>query len=123
MLANGRTFNTPVEQYEECLRIVDDLSIRELVALHTLEQFESATERVKGENQLQHGSKFWKSFLAELEAKIGVPPGDAAAFLTGITRTGCYLEITGAFLSYSGGMGHTTSRYKEIKKLCVSEKL
>ncbi len=119
MLMNGRNGQTSGEDYEECLSIVDELSPREFEALRILEEFESKASIVTGENQLQHATKFWFDFLAKLKQSIEVTDDDVTSFLQRIARTGCYVEITGGYLDYGGGIGHTTMTYQKIKRLCV----
>ena len=119
MFATGRNSSISTEIYEELLRVVDDLSVREFEALRTLEEFEFANPALEGENSLQRATKFWPEFLYKLESRTGVQAHDSPSFLQSITRTGCYQEITDGFTDYSGGMGHTTSRYQDLKKLCA----
>ena len=119
MLAGGRREVTSVDVYEESLRFIDDLSVREFDALRILEEFEFTNPVAVGENDLQRASKFWPDFLAALENATGIEPQNSPAFLQGIARSGCYLEITGSYWDYTGGKGYTTPRYQQIKKICV----
>lgn len=106
-----------VDQYEELLAIVDDLSFRELVALSILAECETATPQEAIENELQRANKLWPAFEKKVADRLGISATDLSPLLTRLQRSGCYAEITGGYYDYTGGRGRLTSLYYAIAKL------
>jgi hypothetical protein len=121
ILANGCSETISTDHFEECLQIVEDLSLRELVALRTLEEFEIANPIQSGQSNLQRASLFWPQYLEKIEEIIYIRSDETPSFIKRIERTGCYLEISGAYWDYTGGKGYTTEKYQQIKCICKSK--
>ncbi len=105
-----------LDEYEDYLKILDDLSYRELVILTKLESYEDQYLRENDENDLQFCSKYWDKFIKELIYELKVQEDEIDATLTRLNRTGCYETFIGSYWGYSGGKGRITPTFKRLKK-------
>lgn len=110
-----------VDEYEEYLSILDSLSEREWNILNIIHLAEQSVEKDEKENPLQHARKYWIKMIQTLEANNLSSRDELPAFLARLNRTGCYVTITGSFLSYAGDVGYTTETYMKLRQL-VQEK-
>lgn len=110
------TFST-VDEYEEYLSILDELSYRELAVLFKLEAYEEQFPHKEDENDLQRANKFWDKFTQELINELLIPKDEIDAVLTRLNRTGCYETFVGGYFDYTGGKGKTTSTFKRLKQM------
>ena len=104
-----------VDEYEDFLKILDELSYRELLALKVLDEY-SATPRTEEQNDLQWTRQFWDDFEQRLADELSLPKDQVPGFLNRIARTGCYEIFTGMYWGYAGGQGKLTSTYHRLKK-------
>jgi hypothetical protein len=105
--------------YEDFVKILNDLSYREICALAIFESYYTQP-RNKDENDLQFISKFWNDFEGEMECELGVPKASVENYMIKISRTGCYKEITGGYFDYTGGKGILTPLYFELKNYILT---
>ena len=119
LLQNGLHTNiiNKADEYDDYLKILNELTIREICILHVLEKFEFESPKNKNENELQRAQTFWSYFEKEIFRTMNIEPLELRGFLKRIERTGCYTEITGAFFDYSGGRGYLTQTYIKLKEL------
>ncbi|MDO6445341.1 hypothetical protein Q4493_06070 [Colwellia sp. 1_MG-2023] len=110
-----------VDEYEELLQIVKDLSTREMNILFILEVFENNNPKLQNENMLQRCSKFWTDFENEVQHKLGLNPSLLESALSRLQRTGLYSVITGAFMDYEGGQGYLTDSYYQLRRLIINK--
>lgn len=106
-----------IDEYEELLSIINELSYRELGILSLLARFERATPRQQGENELQRAGRFWPTLAVEAEKLFGVSGAMLQAILVRLQRSGCYEEFTGAYLNYGGGRGRLTPLYFRLEQI------
>ena len=104
-----------IDEYEDLLKVLDELSYRELLALRILDEYSSIT-RLKGQNDLQWTNQFWDKFEEDITNELKIPKDQIASFMDKIARTGCYEMFTGAYWDYTGGKGKLTSMYWRLKK-------
>ena len=104
---------TDIDEYEEFLGILDDLSYRELQALDILDEF-SDRPRERNMNDLEWTNSFWGEFESRLCDRLSIPRAEIVPFMNRLARTGCYEMITGTFLDYSGGRGLLTPIYGRL---------
>ena len=104
-----------IDEYEDLLKVLDELSYRELLALRILDEYSSIT-RLKGQNDLQWTNQFWDKFEEDITNELKIPKDQIASFMDKIARTGCYEMFTGTYLDYTGGKGKLTSMYWRLKK-------
>lgn len=124
LLSNAaRMEQTGSETYEEFLRILEDLSLRELHILSILKRLEDVhsnlpkvmKERELAENDLQRANRFWDDFEKAVESEVGIHPDQLRAILNRLNRTGLYETIVGTYDGYyTGGRGRLTSLFKEF---------
>lgn len=116
LLANGSDPEAcDVEEYEDLLKILDELSFRELKALSILDRF-SDHPRNREDNDLQWVNTFWDAFEEAAADEIGLPVEQMRDFMNRIARTGCYEIFTGGFMDYTGGKGKLTLTYAHLKR-------
>lgn len=110
-----------MDEYEEYLSILNELSYREFYILSKLHRYEKLYPKYGNENDLQRCTKFWEEFIDDIKRDLKIEKEEAQAMLTRISRTGCYEPITGAYLSYAGGNGKLTPIFYRIIEL-IGEK-
>ena len=76
-----------IEEFEELLKIVDELSFNEWRALAILDQHTS-TPRSDEENDLQWTWKFWNDFRQAAGSELGIPTDEFVPFMTRLGRSG-----------------------------------
>jgi len=103
-----------IDEYEDFLKILDDLSHRELSALKILDEY-SSTPRKEEQNDFQWTHQFWAEFEQRLEKELNIPANQVSDFMNRIVRTGCYETFTG-YWDYEGGKGKLTPTYQRFKK-------
>lgn len=104
------------DEFEEYLKILDELSYREFMILLALERHESENPQLNNENELQRATRFWNNFVSDVE-KIGISVNEIDSILNRLNRSGCYETFVGGYLSYTGGKGKTTPTFKRLKRL------
>ena len=107
-----------IDKYEDFLKILDELSYRELVGLKILDEY-TLTPRTEDQNDLQWTWQFWDEFVQQLANELSISNEQVADFMNKITRTGCYEMFMGGFLDYTGGLGKLTPTYHSLKKYIV----
>ena len=103
-----------VDEFEEFLSVLEDLSYREIRALAILDTFTSRP-RTADQNDLQWTNTFWEEFEKRLVAELGIPADEVVDFMNRISRTGCYEMFTGGYFDYTGGKGKLTATYRRLK--------
>jgi hypothetical protein len=109
-----------VDEYEEFLAILDDLTFRELQTLTIMDAF-SDRPRTPDLNDLQWTNTFWDEFEDRIVRELGVPNDEVRDFLSRISRTACYEVFTGGYFDYTGGKGKLTPTYRRLKRFISSE--
>lgn len=108
-----------IDEYEEFLGILDDLSNRELAVLILLDQYETNHPKLDNENDLQRASRYWNDFSSELSSDLGIPPEEIDSVLTRLNRSGCYETFTGGYFDYTGGKGKITPLFRRLKSVAL----
>jgi len=109
-----------IDEYEDFVKILDELSYRELMALKILDEF-SVTPRPEDQNDLEWTNQFWDKFEKHLTAELSIPGDQVVDFMNRIARTGCYEMFMGGYFDYTGGRGKLTSTYQRLKKFIEEE--
>lgn len=104
-----------IDEYEDFVKILDELSYRELIALNILDEY-SVTPRSDDQNDLNWTDQFWNKFEERLMNELGIPGDQVVDFMNRIARTGCYEMFMGGYYDYTGGRGKLTSTYQRLKK-------
>ena len=122
LLANGALPSAcDADEYEDILRILDELSFRELRALSILDSF-SKRSRDRKQNDLQWTETFWAQFERMVGSELALAKNQVRDFMNRIARTGCYEMFTGGFMDYTGGKGKLTPTYHNLKKFVSAPK-
>jgi hypothetical protein len=108
-----------IDEYEEFLAILDDLSNRELAVLILLDSYESIYQKNEEENDFQRANRFWQEFCHQLVTEFGIPDNEINAILTRLNRSGCYETFTGTYWDNTGGKGKITPTFHRIKTLAL----
>jgi len=102
-----------IDEHEEFLRVLEDLSPRELMILICLKRYEESTARKEQENTPKWISRFWESFKADLKENLDIPLEEVEGYLARLSRTGFYHRETG-FLDETEELGCTTPNFKRF---------
>lgn len=106
-----------IDEYEEYLSILEDLSHRELIVLLKLYGYEEINPKQDNQNDLQWSSIFWDQFVGDLIVNIGINKEEIGAILTRLNRSGCYETIIGTYLGYTGDQGKLTPLFYKLQRL------
>lgn len=107
---------TESDQYEDFLKILDELSYREIQALNLLDHYSSAPrDEVIGDDLLWINT-YWEAFENDLCEQLKIPQDEVVHFMNRIARTGCYEIIVGSYIGYAGGRGKLTPNYRRLKE-------
>ncbi|GAB5490625.1 MAG: hypothetical protein Phog2KO_08400 [Phototrophicaceae bacterium] len=115
------------DRFEEFVRILEDMTYRELELLVLLNQYETnnSLESIKEtdsngnilkeetENDAQRAQKFWDTFMNDGCKIFKCEPELLISVLTGLSRTGLYETFAGRFIDYDG-QGKITILFKEF---------
>ena len=104
-----------IDEYEDYLQILDDLSYREMQALSLLDEF-SDRPREPENSDLAWTESFWNEFEEKMATQLAIPHAELASFMNRIARTGCYEMYTGSYWDYTGGKGKLTPMYVRLTK-------
>ena len=113
---NGKQFSG-IDEFEEYMGILDELSAREFSVLCLLDQYEMKHPIQKDENALQRAIRFWPDFIENLSKNYLIAENETDALLTRLNRIGCYETFVGNYLSYTGGKGKITPTFQRLKSI------
>jgi hypothetical protein len=102
-----------VDEYEEYLKILEELSLKEINILDILEAHEAKHPIREGENEGQRVNRFWASFTEILVNELKIPKEEIDARLMRLNRTGCY-ELLRTYVV--GSKGKLTPTYFRLKQ-------
>ncbi len=106
-----------VDEYEECLSILDELSFRELGLLVVLSRYEKENFRQDDTDQIQRPNRFWDQLSSEIRSRFSISDGELNGILARLNRTGLYRTIVGMYPGYTGGRGELTPLYAKLEKM------
>ena len=107
-----------IDEYEDFLNILDEISYRELLALAIMDEY-STRPRTEKQNDLEWVGTFWDEFESRLSKELNIPSNQVADFMNRIARTGCYEMFTGTYWDYTGGKGKLTPTYQRLKRFII----
>ncbi len=108
-------------EHEDFLKILDELSYREIGLLATLEEYESKHPIKEEENDLQRAGRFWDNFSQQVCSKYSIKQDELDAWMTRLNRTGMYETFVGMYLDFTGGKGKLTPTYHHLSSLIRSQ--
>ena len=109
-----------IDEFEEFISILDDLTYEEWCALTILDSF-SSRSRKAGDNDLRWSRTFWDEFRRTVERQLKIPSDEFTPFMNRLGRTGLYDQLVGAYLNYAGGVGKLTPRFHRLKSFINSQ--
>ena len=112
-----------IDEYEEYLSILDDLSFRELELLIVLSRYEKEYFLQDDKNPLQRANRFWDQFSSEVCSKFSISDGELDGMLARLNRTGLYKTIIGTYAGYNGGRGELTPMYAKLEEMTRLEEM
>lgn len=104
-------------EYEDYLKILDDLSIRELQLLAILFSFEQESAGTEHMNDLARADSFWERFETQAIQELSIPRDELTGLITRLGRTGMYEPIIGTYFDYEGGRGKLTGAYRRLDSI------
>jgi hypothetical protein len=104
-------------EHEDYLKILDDLSLRELKLLFLLSHFEQSNSENTEEKELISTESYWDDFETTACDRLVIPKMELWGLLTRLTRTGMFEPIIGTHLGYAGGRGKLTGAYRRLESL------
>jgi len=107
-------------EHEDYLKILDELSYREICLLAVLEDYEERYPIQETENALQRANRFWSDFSQQVCREYLLEPDELDAWMTRLNRTGTYETFIGMYLDYTGGKGKLTPTYYRLASLIRS---
>ncbi len=121
LLKNSLTENdiSNIDEYEDFLKILDELSYRELLALNILDEY-GTTPRTDEQNDLQWSNQFWTQFKMRLALDLNISENQVPDFMNRVARTGCYESFSGIWTDSEIGQGRLTPTYHRLKKFIGS---
>jgi hypothetical protein len=109
-------------EFEDYLKILDELTVRELRILFLLGRFEERNPRTIEEDDFEWTERHWSDFENAAVAQIGIPREELSGLLMRMARTGTYVPI---YVAGFGGpitsTGMLTGAYKRLAGLLGNE--
>jgi hypothetical protein len=110
-------------EFEENLKILDELSAHEFKLLLLFREHENQLKEKVRTQPGDHSKLQWDALAAEAESHLGIPSEHLGSTLTRLARTGLYQPLFG--VSFAGndtlGSGATTPRLNEFLKWVLDE--
>lgn len=104
-------------EHEDFLKILDELSMRELGVLAILADFESKNTKQESENDVQWTARYWEAFQQQACNSLAIPTEEFSGLMARLIRTGTFEPFVGAYLDYTGGRGKLTGTYIRLASL------
>lgn len=106
--------NSDDDDYEQMLRILDDMTLREYQVLLILRALENRHPPLSdSENPAQHTTRFWNAFVHRVSQK-GIAEEKQLGFFARLGRTGFYESYAGRFWDTGRGEGQTTAAFSRF---------
>lgn len=109
------------DEYDDYLKILDELTFREIYMLYRLKQYEATAHLIEvdeddedKDDELRIAGRYWRDFSKEIRETFGIEYPEIAGLLTRAGRTGCYAPITSMTLGYRGDRGKTTQVFEKL---------
>ncbi|MFI5446210.1 hypothetical protein [Polaromonas sp. UC242_47] len=102
------------DQYEELLDVLDEMSLREIMALQMLRRHEVASRTSIWETEHAQITSYWKSFRSDAITSLGLEEKEFDPFIARLVRTGFYKENTESFYDDTPKVGVTTRQFERL---------
>jgi hypothetical protein len=105
-------------EHEDYLKILDELSLRELQVLFLLNEYEGANPRQPDESDYQWAKRHWSNFEDAATVRLGIPGEELSGLVMRLARTGMFEPIyVTAYGGYVHSAGMLTGAYKRLASL------
>ena len=105
-----------IDEYEEFLRLLDEMSYRELLILQKLHHFEINHSNTDHTDEWKRAEVFWGNFKSEMIRDLGIRENEVFYFLQRLERTGCYETFQG-FYGNVERLGRLTPSFYRLKSI------
>ncbi|MGE8205855.1 hypothetical protein ACQKP0_14965 [Heyndrickxia sp. NPDC080065] len=129
LLINGVILNdlSIINEYEDYLKILEDLTYREIYILYTLYKFENKyCSDILGADRAyikqMNSNKYWNDFITKITKDLNIEVDEIFGLIHRLSRTGCYREFSGFSFSQNDGSGYTTHVFDKLVKLIAMER-
>lgn len=111
-----------IDDYEEAVGVLDDLSWREWLILKTLDKYETAPATSDFDTGYAKHSRFWGDFKAEIVRDLGVPEDEFDDAMHRLTRSACF-KLFGFYAEREGqpSPGKLTPLYHRLCRIIEDE--
>lgn len=113
-----------IDDFEELLGILDEISYREILSLSFLYDFEvenSCNPIIINQDSWDKAKLFWGDFIERLVSRLNISEREVFNFLKRLERTGCYEVFIGMF-GNDKNLGHLTPLYYRIAEIIADTK-
>lgn len=108
-----------LDQHEEYLSLLEDISFREFQVLTILHRFEAeavADAHARGE-EMNGAGPLWDEFVRAVVSQTGIPQEEIAGVLARLNRTGLYKTFSGARFGLRADTGQLTPNFRAFIKV------
>lgn len=122
LLCRGLHQGSPehLDEYEEMIEVLFELSHREFAVLSSLREFEIQTAGEVFDNDVLRIRSYWQAFMNHIEIHYGISTEEFDAFMERILRTGMYSRNTGTFWDDDPRIGKTTPQFAKLSQFVAS---
>lgn len=107
------------DEYEDYLRMLDELSVREIKLLCLLAAYEQKDDHGHELIKSTDTHKFWQDFIETAEGQLELEKDEIECMLASLTRTGCFRVFGISYadqLEFSGRLTRSFYKLKEFVK-------
>lgn len=105
------------DQYEEFLDALEEMSLREILALQLLQRREVASRTSIWETEVDQITSYWKLFKNDVIESLGLEEKEFDPFIARLVRTGFYRENNESFYGDTPKVGITTRQFEKLLAL------
>jgi len=106
-----------IDEYEDYLNVLDELSYREIVVLTILGKYEKMETLESQLSASMRAHSFWDDFIQEAAANLSIGRDEVESILLRLTRTGCYRIFDTTYRDVLEHCGRLTPFYYKLRKL------
>jgi len=121
-----------INEFEETVKIIEELSYREILILRLLEDFEKnnpdhpikqipETPIKEDLTPLNIAIKYWDTFIKQVQIDFNIPEDEVPNILNRLTRSGLYGIISNMWKGKYRNQGYLTAIYYNLKNVIQDE--
>ena len=113
----AKSSEVSIDEYEDYLNVLDELSYREIVVLSILVKYEKTETFGSQFSASMRARSFWDAFIQEAAASLSVDRDEVESILLRLPRTGCYRVFDANYRDVFEDSGRLTPFYYKLKEL------